>query len=462
MKKSAAARKRLFASMHIPGGLLIQIGWSTTGYAVVQIVRVATNLILTRLLAPELFGIMVLLTSLRVGIELFTDIGIGQGLIVNKRSRDETFYNTAWTMQIIRSVFLGALAIVILPVLRSIYNANELRDVLPALSIFLLLTGLHSIAPSIAIKEIRTKRMAVYDAVCAAAQAGLTISAVSISPTITGLIVGQALGSAFTAAASYLILPDIRCRFVLDRSSAWELLHFGKWIFLSSIIFFMSSHIDRLVLGQFSLALLGIYGIARSLGDIFSQFSTRMGNMIIFPKVAAADGRGQVLQERIRKPRLQFLAGVGLGVAGLVALAEPLIIILYDPRYVLAAQVLPWVGLATWLTIINTLNDSVILGVGKPHFSVWGNASKLGALVVLLPLGVAEAGIVGAAAATAAAEIARYTVMLVVLLRERLSFVLQDLLATSALLAIAWSIHALSRLIAPSFHSLPLFGGWAG
>lgn len=461
MNKSVASRNRLFASVHVPQVLLRQIGWTTGGYGFTQVVRFATNLTLTRLLAPELFGIMVLLTSLRIGIELFSDLGIGQSLIANKNTRDETFYNTAWTMQVIRGLLLSGLVLLGLPALRAIYDAEALQGVLPVLSVFLIVTGTHSIALTVATKELRTKRIAVYDTVCALAQAGLVIGAVLVSPTIIGLIVGQILGAIFTAAASYFVLPDVRCRFVLNRSAAFELLTFGKWIFLSSIVFFLSSYIDRLVLGKYvTLALLGVYGVARALGDVFAQFGTRLANIIIFPKVAAAEERGLELRNRIRKRRLQFLAPILLGIAALIALAEPLIAFLYDPRYILAAEVLPWVGIAAWLAIVNTLNDSVALGVGKPHLSMLGNAAKLIALIVLLPLGVIEAGIVGAAAATAAAEIARYAVLVAGLLRERLSFLRQDIVSTGALLLFALSLYELSRFLAPDRFSFTPFQDW--
>lgn len=461
MNKSLSSRSWLQSHLHVPRVLLLQTGWTTLGYASTQVVRLASTIILTRLLAPELFGFMVLLTSLRVGIELFTDLGIGQSVIANKRAREEVFYNTAWTLQIIRGFLLGSLVLLVLPLLESIYDDPALKGVLPALSVFLILTGTHSIAPTIATKELRTKRIAAYEIVTAVAQAALTISAVVASPTITGLIVGQIIGAIFAAIASYFILPDLRLRLGVDRASFWELISFGKWIFLSSIIFFLSGYMDRLILGTYSaMAMLGVYGVARALGDAVAQFGSRMANAIIFPKVASAEVRGLELRGRVGKRRLQFLALILCAIAALIALSQPLITILYDPRYIAAAQVLPWIGLATWLAVINTLSDSLALGVGKPRVSLIGNAVKLLALIALLPYGIQTAGIVGAAAAGVAAEVVRYAALKWGLLKERLTFLWQDLLATGILLGSSFLMHALLQTVAPSMFSFPLFGGW--
>ena len=84
--------------------------WTVAGFGLIQVIRLATSVVLTRLLAPELFGIMVVVNSLRTGIELLTDFGIGQNIIYNRDAENPEFYNTAWTIQSIRGVLLWLIA----------------------------------------------------------------------------------------------------------------------------------------------------------------------------------------------------------------------------------------------------------------------------------------------------------------------------------------------------------------
>jgi O-antigen/teichoic acid export membrane protein len=458
MQSAAAWKARLARSIHVPDALKRQLGWTTGGYAFGQVVRFGSNLILTRLLAPDLFGLMILLTSIRIGIELFTDIGIGQNVIASPHTRNPRFYNTAWTLQVTRGLLLGGVLLALLPVLRQMYPQPSLQQVLPVLSLFLIVSGAHSIGPTVAVKELRTKRIAIFEAVSAVIGAALIIGAVVVSPTIWGLLVGQLLGALVTTVASYFVLPDIVCRPAFDRKFAGEIISFGKWIFISSIVYFLSTYLDRLILGNYvSLALLGVYGIARSLGDVFSQFGTRLGNAIIFPKIASTEHRGPVLAARLARPRGQFLIAFLGAIALFIALSEPLIRILYDARYHGAAQLLPWVGLAAWLTIVNTANDSMLLGLSKPQMSAAGNFAKLLGLVILLPWMVSHAGIAGAAVATVASELVRYAVLLFGQRRERVSFVRQDVLATAALIAIAFALHAVMHALLPTIFAEPLF-----
>src|SRR5665213_3405929 len=86
--------------------LLRGTAWTLGAFGVSQGLRLVTNVALARLLAPELFGIMVIVNSIRIGIELISDVGIGQNIVHNTDAEKPDFYNTAWTLQLIRSVVL--------------------------------------------------------------------------------------------------------------------------------------------------------------------------------------------------------------------------------------------------------------------------------------------------------------------------------------------------------------------
>src|ERR1700679_1935780 len=80
--------------------------WTTAAYGLGQVLRLATNIALTRFLSPEIFGLMVIVNALKYGVDLVADIGIGQNVIYNQNGNDPRFYNTAWTLQIIRGLLL--------------------------------------------------------------------------------------------------------------------------------------------------------------------------------------------------------------------------------------------------------------------------------------------------------------------------------------------------------------------
>lgn len=444
MADTPTLRARMMARIHVPDVLLARLGWATSGYLAVQGMRFGANLVLTRLLAPELFGIMILLTSLRIGLELFTDIGIGQNVVSSPNATDPRFYNTAWTLQVIRGVALALIALLLQPVISHFYGDPTLHKILPFMSIFLLMTGFVSIGQPLAVKEMALNRTSMFEvAICVLGNIFL-IAAAWTWPNIWGLLAGSLLASLTGVVMSYLLKPEIKHRLLIDWDYAREILGFGKWVFVSSVVFFLALNFDRLILAKYvSFAALGIYGIARTLSDVFAQFSVKLGAEIVFPSVAAATIRGVELQRKLAHRRMQFQAATMVAIAGVIALSD-FIIRIYDVRYHSAAQLLPWVSVAAWLMILSTLNENLMLGLRKPHYSAFGSAAKLLGLAVLLPIGLMRYGIAAAAVATVLAELMRYACLSVGQARLKVTFIRQDLLATVALIALAYAIRCVT------------------
>ena len=84
-------------------GRVIKAGfWIIGGDGVGQLIRLGSNLILTRLLVPEMFGMMAVVTALMIGLALFSDIGLRENIIQSKQGDDPRFLNIIWSIQVIR------------------------------------------------------------------------------------------------------------------------------------------------------------------------------------------------------------------------------------------------------------------------------------------------------------------------------------------------------------------------
>ncbi len=80
--------------------------WVAGSHVTSQVIRLGGNLVITRLLVPEMFGVMALANTLMIGVALFSDLGIRQSIIQNNRGMDCDFLNTAWSLQILRGCLL--------------------------------------------------------------------------------------------------------------------------------------------------------------------------------------------------------------------------------------------------------------------------------------------------------------------------------------------------------------------
>ena len=309
--------------------------WTIVSFGGSQLIRLSANIVLTRLLAPELFGIMTIVNAFRTGVELVSDVGIGQNIISNKNADDPDFYNTAWTLQSIRGLLLWVIACGAAAPVAHFYEAPSLRLILPVASFVLVLSGFTSINQFLIQRRLQIAKFTAYEIVVGIIWAVGQIALAYFIPTIWALVFGLILGSAIPMIGSYFLLPEVRHRFTISRSYAWQIIHFGKWIFLGSIVYFLSMSFDRLYLaGVIPLALLGVYGIARSISELLSMLVSRLGNIVIFPFIASHSEMPRAdLREQLGSIRLKFLLIAALGVSFSAATLDLAIKIIYDQRY---------------------------------------------------------------------------------------------------------------------------------
>jgi len=402
-------------------------GWVTLTFLATQVLRLVSNIILAWLLAPALLGTMLLINTLRTGGELLTDVGVGQSIVNDPRGSDPEFYNTAWTIQIVRGLLLFVVALLLtVPIARG-YDNPELLYLLPAVAPIFILTGVTSPSRFLLQKRFEVRKLALFDLGAAVFGAAAQIALAYFIPTIWALVLGLLLGAAVPAAASFFLIEWRSHRLRWDKEAVASILHFGKWIFLASLIYFLAMNFDRLYFADaISLALLGIYGIARTFSETATLLFQRMGSLLIFPKIAASAQRGYDLQQAIRPMRLAALVVVAIGLAGGIALADQFIYLVYDERYHAAGFFLSVLLVGSWFGILASMADAMMMGVGKPSGVAFSNVAKLAVIVIALPMVLPRYGMNAALAVFVVSEAGRYAVLA---WRKRgvgLSFLRQD------------------------------------
>jgi O-antigen/teichoic acid export membrane protein len=383
--------------------LLGKSGWVLGGFVVTYGLRFGLNVVYTRLLAPEIMGIMVILNAVRLGIELLTDVGIEQNIIHHHDGLTPQFRNAAWTMQVGRGVLLSTVFVVATPFLSAFYHVPAAVFYVAAASP--VLGGLHSTAVFVLVRQLEVSRRNLFEVgsegLGFAVSVGLTMALRSVWGPVIGLVAAVAIRSAL----SYL-LPDSGQRLVLDRVIQRRIFAFGKWIALTSLLMYAASNLDRLYFGRVvPLALVGIYGVARAIAEIPTTLARRLAYQLVFPALARSEGTiaAEVLTSRVW---LVAAAGAGMGLA--VGLADAAIALVYDPRYAAAGWMLALLLIAGLFSILSNLNEALLLAAGRPSLSTGANAAKFALLAVVLPLGHRLGGLPWAIGAIVLTEIGQY------------------------------------------------------
>ena len=236
--------------------------WTMVGFVLMQILRFTSNLILARLLYPEVFGLMALVNAFIIGVHMFTDVGIGPSIIQSPRGDDEDFYNTAWTVQICRGWGLWlALTALAWPV-GLFYENADLSWLLVVAGAGETIRAFNSTAVFTLSRRLIRGRLVALEVATYGISVTITIIWIWFYPTVWALVIGGVISCSIEMVLSHLLLPGYRNRPRWEPRAVHELLHFGKWIFLSSLFTFLAGQADRLIVGKVSLEKLGKIGRA--------------------------------------------------------------------------------------------------------------------------------------------------------------------------------------------------------
>ncbi len=387
--------------------------WVVTSHVVAQFLRLLGNLVMTRLLAPDAFGIMAIAMTVQAIVSLCADTGLRQAIIQSPNGGTVSFLNTAWTLEILRSCFIWATCLLIaiglfaagsfgwLPP-GSVYSTPVLPAVIATMSLSAVIQGLQSMNAILAHRNLELHRLTLIELF--AQVFGLVIMGILgwLTHSIWSFVAGGLLSTTLTTFLTHAWLHGPASRFEWDRKVLNELLHFGKWIWLSSTVGIIAGNGDRLLLGLWVDAkVLGYYSIALNLAAALDGLANRLFSSVSFPALSEV-ARSQ--PERLpalyfRMRRVSDLAFVGL--AGLLfASGQEIINFLYDARYTPAGWMLQWLSFSLLFSRYG-LTQNCYLSVGRPNYWSLVNATKLITILLLVPAFFYTFGIQGAIVAIA-------------------------------------------------------------
>ena len=412
--------------------------WSLAGHGLSQAIRFGSNLLMTRLLVPDMFGVMAIASILAAGLALFSDLGLRQNIIQSKRGSDPAFLNTAWMIQIFRGIVLCFfyLSVGLLVFLadhmgmfpkNSAYADPRLPYVIAVLSCGFLIGGLQSTKLFEASRNLSLGHVTKIEITAQVAGLLVILGWVLVDRSIWALVAGNICSTLVMTLISHTWLPGIGNRWKWNNSAFREIIHFGKWMFLSSILGFLVSNGDRLMLGGLIDAnILGVYVIAFAIFSSVGQLVEKIIDGVAFPALS------EVIRERPADLKASYyrfhiiIASVAYFCSGILMFSgQSLIVLLYDHRYEQAGWMLEVLATALLITPFH-LAINCLLALGLPKIFTQIIAVRGVALFVLVPLGFHLFGLPGALWAL----VASYSATLPVTLYHQIKYGFFDLWKT--------------------------------
>ena len=419
--------------------------WSGAGFAVSQLVRLFSNLVLTRILFPEVFGLMALVQSVVTGVKMFSDMGIATSVLRDKAGDDPAYLDTAWTMQVIRGIAIWLIISILAYPAATLYDAPELFFLLPVVGLGAIVQGFNSTSILSLKRNFTLRSVVLWEVSIQLLTAVSTIYLAWKLQSVWALVLGGLIGATIGAASSFRLKLARRPKFHLDRDVFANIFRFGKWIFLSTALTYIIQQGDVLVLGLYlPLQTLGLYAIAIIWSRIVLQLLLKLNEQIMLPLYARYyhEDRDSV-RKRISRSKAILLAITIPGVCGFVVGGQFLVDILYDPRYQEAGWMLQILSVGTIGSIISVTSGNALLSFGDSLSFMKFQIARGLFMGLCMFVGGAWYGTVGIVIGVAVSRFAAYPVLAYYLHQHKIWMPKLDL---AALLA-AFSLIILSALV---------------
>lgn len=372
--------------------------WTLGSYGGTQLIRLGSNVILAKLLFPEAFGLMMLVSVFMQGIGMFSDIGTGTSIIQNKRGGEPNFLNTAWSLQVIRGTVVWLIACAIAPIYANIFNEPMLTQLIPVAGFAAVISGFNSTSLVTANRNLQLKKITILDFITQFISIFVMIVWVLIEPSVWGLVAGGLAAALTKMILSHTWLTGTNNKFFIEADAAKQMFRFGRWIFLNTALTFFVMQIDRLLFGYLmGTAMLGIYTIAAMFTSVSQSIVQTLSTRVLFPSYSDVmrGNDNERLYRVLRKTRLILISGAWTVSIGMVLMGSVLIDYLYDERYDAAVWMIQILPLGMLIAVLSTTYQNVILAKGKSGILILVNFVQLIIQVSAILIGHHLYGIVG-------------------------------------------------------------------
>jgi O-antigen/teichoic acid export membrane protein len=319
--------------------------WVILIFGLSQLVRLGSNLIVTRLLEPEMFGVMAVVYVVIFGIAMFTDLGLWAFVVRHKDPDNPHLLNVVWTLQVIRGWLMFFIVLCLAAFLAlgnkyipeyfsGIYADSRLPILVLIAGIGSVIGGYKSMASPIMSRKLEVGKLELIELISQIAGVILMVGWVWFYPSIWALVVAGLVSSIVGTWLSYHFFP-FRHKFTVDKDIVKEVFHFSKWIVIASVLTYLFSQGDRLFFaGKIDAAVLGVYSIAFMLVATLTSVTQTLAEKIVFPVFATlAHGERHALKVKYYKVRSYLDAPIFFVVGCLLAFGPAIVNILYDSRY---------------------------------------------------------------------------------------------------------------------------------
>lgn len=326
-------------------------------------IQLIVSIVLGRLLIPDEFTVITLLTIFITIANVFIQSGFSTALI-QKKNADETDFSSVFYLSLGVAVIVYILLFFSAPVISDFFNMPEIISVLRVLAVAPIIGSINSIQNAVVVKQLKFRKLC-YSSFAASVISGIVGIGMAYMEFSFWALVGQQIVYQLVLAIFLWILVKWRPQLVFSLERIKVLFSFGGRLLLSSLIDVTYTNIYGFFIGKLDKGSLAFYGK----GDGFPLFIANNTNSaiqsVMLPALSLEQSNMERLKNMLRRSIVTSSFIMFPVMIGLAAVAEPMILILLKENWLPCVPYLQIMCFSYALWPIHTANLQAINALGR-------------------------------------------------------------------------------------------------
>lgn len=336
--------------------------------------------VLARILTPEDFGIVAIVTVFASFFNNLSNMGLGTAVIQNQNLTKEDIISI-FSLSIFIGIAFSITFFLLAYPISTFYGRLELINIIYLLSIAVLFASFQTVPNSLAFKNLLFKRIGIYTI---AIQLFSGLGAIFLAYFEFGyyaLIIKIVLDAFLTFVLYYYINP-IKFTFKIKLSSINKVIEFSSFQFLFNFINYFSRNSDNFLIGKFfGASSLGFYDIAYKLMMMPIQNLTHVITPVVLPVLSKYQNNKEMVYNTYIK-LVKVLANVGFPLSlFLYFSADYIVIILFGNQWYESIPVFKILSLTVGIQMVLSSTGSIFQVLDKTRLLFY--SGSIGAFVLV-------------------------------------------------------------------------------
>lgn len=366
------------------GTVISNLIWRFAERCGAQGVAFVVSLVLARLLSPEDYGTIALVTVFITILQVFVDSGLGNALI-QKKDADDVDFSSVFYFNVLVCAILYLGIFFAAPMLALFYDDLELVPVIRVLSLTIVISGVKNVQQAFVSRTMQFKRFffATLGGTIGAAFLGIFLAYMGYG---VWALVAQQLFNTTVDTLILWVTVKWRPKWVFSFSRLKELLSFGWKLLVSALLDTTYNQLRQLIIGKlYTTADLAYYNKANQFPNLIVTNINTAIDSVVFPAMSMEQDdpqRVKAMTRRAIKTSIYIMAPMMLGLA---AVAEPMIRLLITDKWLPCVPYLRVFCITFMFYPIHTSNLNAIKAMGRSDlFLKLEIMKKIVGLIVLM------------------------------------------------------------------------------